>query len=599
MSLQRLRRLAAASRGKIVNKRVPGAIQVHNVEIAWAFNELADLMELKGEDFFKIRAYRQAARIIAGLEEPVEVMYRRQALSRVPGIGRNITAKVGELIEKGKMDKLEKLRAEIPRGLLEIMALPGIGPKRAAFLHQSLGVTNIDELERAARKGRIRFLKGMGAKTEMDIINNVQMIRNRTGKFLLAVARDLAGELSGYLEGIPGVERVAVAGSVRRWREMVEDVDLVAACRDFGAALDALAFHPRAREVADRRENYIRIITWWGIPVELVTVSPGDFWPALLWETGSEGHLEELARYAQNRDWELTPTGVRHRGHGDGHSPPESEEDIYARLNLEYIPPELREGTGEVESAGAGKLPSLVQTGDIRGDLHLHSQWSDGAASIGDIAARALEKEYGYVAITDHSRSLKIARGLTPERLAEQFDYIDRLNRELDGITVLKGVEVDILAGGGLDLEDPVLEQADVVIASIHSGFRQDRGTITARIMKALENRHVDIIGHLTGRLLGHREAYDLDVEKVLEQAGKAGKIMEINASPDRLDLNEKHARMAVEYGAKIAVNTDAHDLRRMDEMEYGVAVARRAGLERGDIVNTLELEELMKILKG
>lgn len=572
---------------------------MHNVEIASAFNELADLMELKGEDFFKIRAYRQAARTIACLEEPVEEMYRKKTLPRVPGIGKNIAAKVGELVEKGKMDKLEKIRAEIPRGLLEIMALPGIGPKRAAFLYRSLGVTNLDDLEQAARNRKVRFLKGMGAKTEMDIIYNIEMIRNRTGKFLLSVARELAGELCGYLEGIPGVERVAVAGSVRRWREMVEDLDLLAACRDFEAALNALALHPRVREVLERRENYIKTMTWWGIPVELVTVEPGDFWAALLWETGSRGHLEELARHALRINRELTPAGVKSRDGGAWAGEAASEEDIYFQLGLGYIPPELREGAGEVESALAGKIPVPVETGDIRGDLHLHSQWSDGAASIGDIVERAVEKGYSYVAITDHSQSLKIARGLTPERLDEQYDYIDRLNRELDGITVLKGIEVDILARGGLDLEDEILEKADVVVASVHSGFKQDRETITARIMEAVENRHVDIIGHLTGRILGHREAYDLDVERVLEEAGKAGKIMEINASPDRLDLNERHARMAVDFGAKIAINTDAHDLRRMDEMEYGVAVARRAGLERRDIVNTLELDDLMKILKA
>lgn len=572
---------------------------MHNLEISWAFHELADLMELKGEDFFKIRAYRQAARTISRLEDSVEEKYRGNTLIRVPGIGRNITAKVGELVEKGKMDKLERIRAEVPRGLLEIMALPGIGPKRAAFLHSSLGVKTLEELGQAAKNGKVRFLKGMGAKTEMDIIYNVEMMRNRTGKFLLSVARELALELVRYLEEIPGVEKVAVAGSVRRWREQVEDLDLLAACRDFNAVLDALAYHPRAREVLERRENYIKIATWWGIPVELAAVEPENFWPALLWETGSEGHLEELSRHALQNRWELTASGISHLDRGSPAGAPKSEEDLYSLLNLKYIPPELREGAGEVKSALEDTLPSLVSTGDIKGDLHLHSQWSDGAAMIGDIAARALEKGYRYVAITDHSKSLKIARGLSPERLASQYSEIDRLNGELTGIKVLKGVEVDILAGGGLDLEDQILQGADVVVASVHSGFKQDRATITSRIMEAVENRHVDIIGHLTGRLLGHREPYGLDVEKILEEAGKAGKIMEINSSPDRLDLNEGHARMAVDFGARIAINTDAHDLRRMDEMEYGVAVARRAGLEPRDIVNTYELDELLQVLKA
>lgn len=570
---------------------------LHNVEIAWAFYELADLLEFKGGDFFKIRAYRQAARVISGLGEPVEELYRNKTLIRIPGIGKNIASKIGELVEKGKMDKLEKLRAEIPRGLLEIMALPGIGPKRAAFLYQNLGIESLSDLEKAAGERKIRFLKGMGAKTELDIISNINTIKNRTGKFLLGMARELAMDLCGYLECVAGVERVVMAGSVRRWRETVEDVDLLASATDFDAALNALACHPRTREVIDRSDNYIKVLTWWGIPVEMVTVEPERFWYALLWETGSPGHLEELASHAARNDWDLTRDGISRRGGSDMAGPYGSEEEVYSALNLKYIPPELREGAGEVESAHGGTLPGLVNTGDIKGDLHVHSNWSDGAASIEEIVSRAREKGYGYVAVTDHSRSLKIARGLSEERLEEQYSHIDRLNVELEGIRVLKGIEVDILSGGGLDFDDRVLERADVVVASVHSGFRQDRETITSRIMEAVKNPHVDMIGHLTGRLLGHREGYDVDVEKVLEEAGKRGKIMEINASPDRLDLNERHARMAVDFGARIAINTDAHDLKRMDEMEYGVSVARRAGLEPPDVVNTLDLEDLLKVL--
>lgn len=571
---------------------------MHNFEIAQAFYELADLLALKEENFFKIRAYRQAARTIAGLEQPVEEMYRRKTLYGVPGIGKNIIAKIGELVEKGQMDKLEKLRGEVPQGLREIMALPGIGARRAGFLHRELGVTSLEQLEQAAREKRIRLLKGMGAKTEAGILNSINMVRNRTGKFLLGAARELAQELTGHLEGVPGVARVAVAGSVRRWRETVKDVDLLAACRDYEPVLDALARHPRTREIVKRKENYIMVDTWWGIPVELVTVHPEDFWIALLWETGSEGHLEELARHALEHNWELTAEGLISLEPAVSPGLFQSEEDIYSRLGLKYIPPELREGTGEVVAARESALPDLVRTEDIRGDLHIHTQWSDGAASIGEMVEKARGKGYSYMAVTDHSQSLKIAGGLSPERLAEQYEYIDRLNGELDGFRVLKGVEVDILSGGGLDFDDTVLEQADVVVASVHSGFKQDRKTITDRILEAVRNRHVDIIGHLTGRLLGRREPYAVDVEAVLEEAGKYGKILEINASPDRLDLNDNDARLAVAFGARIAINTDAHDLRRMDEMEYGVAVARRAGLEAGHVVNTLELDELMKILK-
>ncbi len=592
-------RVVRPDAGKNSQHNISGAILVQNVEVARAFYELADLLEIKGEDFFKIKAYRRAARAIAGLNRPVEDLYRQNKLSLVPGIGRNITAKVGELIEKGKIEKLEKLRAEIPRGLLEIMALPGIGSKRAGFLYEKLGVTTLEDLERAARERRVRFLKGMGAKTEMDIIYNVEMIKKRSGKYNLGVAWELAGELKGFLEGVSGVERVAVAGGVRRWREVVEEIVLVAACRDPGVVLDALSLHPRTGEVIERGESYIGITARWGIPVKLVTVEPENFWFTLLWETGSEGHLKELARHADSRNWEFGGSGIKRRGGEAGEVAGASEEELYNLLDLEYIPPELREGCGEVDRASRGALPSLVKTGDIRGDLHLHSQWSDGAASIEEIAVRALEKGYSYVAITDHSQSLKVARGLSPHRLAEQYEHIDRLNREMDGITVLKGVEVDILAGGGLDFDDRVLEMADVVVASVHSGFKQDRQTITSRIMEAVENRHVDIIGHLTGRILGYREAYHLNVEDILEQAGKMGKIIEINSSPDRLDLNDSHARKAVESGVRIAINTDAHDLGRMDEIDYGVAVARRAGIEPRHIINTLELDDLLKILKA
>lgn len=568
---------------------------MHNAEIAWSFSELADMMELKGADYFKIRAYRHAARIFLSLEEPIEIMYKQKTLAAVPGIGSKILAKVGELLEKGKMEKLERLRAEIPGGLLEIMTLPGIGPKRAAFLYKSLGLQSIEQLEKAARNKKIRNLKGMGVKTEFEIIRNIETLRGNAGKFQLSLARELAKELLEYLEGLPGVDKVSVVGSVRRWKETVTDLDLLVSSFEPEKVLSNFTYHPYFTKILERDINFIGCLTRWGIKVELAVVSPDEYAYALFYKTGSKHHLKELSKYSG--EWKPTFNGFKNQEGNSIRKNFGSEEDIYSFLKLQYIPPELREGRGEVKAARAGNIPTAVTIKSIRGDLHMHSNWSDGTASIEEIADRAREKGYEYIAITDHSQSLKIAGGLDLKRLNEQYDYIDKLNKKFEDFKVLKGIEVDILAKGGLDFDDEVLEQADVVVASVHSGFKQDRETITSRVIQAVENKHVDIIGHLTGRLLGSREAYELDIERVLEAAGRYGKVMEINSSPDRLDLNETNARMAVDFGAKIAINTDSHSLKHLDEMEYGVAIARRAGLESEDIVNTMELEHLLKVL--
>lgn len=562
---------------------------MQNIEIAWALEELADLLEFKGDDYFKIRAYRRAARTLAGLKGHVEEMYRQGTLKQVPGIGKNILAKVGELIEYGRLEKLEELRLEIPRGVREIMLLPGLGPAKASFLHHSLGVGSLAELQGAARERRIRGLKGMGAKTELGILRSIELLQNRQGFFLLSLARRMAVEMTAFLGMLPGVERVEPVGAVRRWRETVECLELLAACVDPEPLLEAMASFPRAAEVLERGPEYIKIITTWGLPVTLTTVEPTVFFNALVKGTGSGAHLEELSRHcgegALNFQGEVFA----------------SEEDFYQHLGMPLIPPELREGTGEVAAALGGKLPDLVGPEDIKGDLHLHSGWSDGSSSIPEIMERAKALGYSYVAVTDHSRSLKIARGLSTERLLEQYDYIDGLNLELhsrgDNFRVLKGVEVDILSQGGLDFPDEVLERADVVVASIHSGFKQEMPAIMSRLEMTLKSPHVDIMGHLTGRVLGQRPGYALDVDRVLELAAENKKILEINSSPDRLDLNDKNARSARELGVKLAINTDAHDIGAMEDIRYGVSVARRAWLEPGDVVNTMELEDLIKLL--
>ncbi|MEW6273718.1 MAG: DNA polymerase/3'-5' exonuclease PolX [Bacillota bacterium] len=570
---------------------------LQNFEIAWAFRELADLLEFKEEDFFKIRAYRRAAKTIAGLNEPVELLYRRGDLAGVPGIGKNILAKIGEIVATGKMRKLEELRAEIPPGVLEIMDLPGIGPKRAALLYKHLKVASLNDLEKETRQARVRAVPGLGAKTEQDILRNIEMLRSRSGRVLLGFARELAQELGEFLKDLPGVKRIEPTGSVRRWRETVGDIDLLAMTDAPEKLFASFAGHPRVKEILVREEDRMKVLTWWGVVVELLAAPEEAYWSTLLWSTGSREHYRQLQLLAQQKGLELSRGGIRRR---DGKFfLIEGEEDIYRHLGLPFIPPELRENRGEIEFClKAGRLPEVVRLRDIKGDLHIHTNWSDGVNSLEQIIDYARKKGYRYIAITDHSPSLKIARGLSLEQLKEQRKLIEKMNEKYDDIQIFSGLEVDILPQGGLDCPPEILAQLDVVIASVHTSFRQDRRTMTERILSAVKNEYVDIIGHLTGRLIGQREAYSVDVEKILAAARDYGKFMEINSSPDRLDLSEEHARLAKEYGLKMVINTDAHDLRRMDEMPYGVAVARRAWLHPADVLNTLEIDEVTKVFR-
>lgn len=559
--------------------------------MAWIFHELADLLEFKEEDFFKIRAYRNAARILAGFEEPLEEIRLRGGLAKIPGIGKNIAAKINEILTTGRLQKLEELLKEIPPGILDVMSLPGIGPKRAALFKESLGIASLGELAKAAREGRVRGLPGMGSKIEKDIIRYIEMCEDRGSRVLLATANVLADELKSYLQTLPGVVNVEVGGSVRRWRETVGDIDLVVAAADPVQVISAVEKHPRVSGVLERSLNRLSLQTKWGIMVDLEVVPEEQFAPTLFLSTGSRAHLRKLEEFLADKGIEIKTADIKGGGVFN------DEREIYRSLGLPYIPPELREDRGEVEAASQNGLPRLLELEDIRGDLHIHTVWSDGLSTIEQAVKRAREKGYSYIAVTDHSQSLKIARGLSLEKLKEQHKEIRSLNEKIDEFTILTGIEVDILPRGGVDCPDEILKDVDLVIASVHSAFKQDSETMTARIISAVENKNVDVIGHLTGRLLTSREGYALDLERVLEAAASCDTILEINSSPDRLDLNDLNARRAKEKGIRMAVNTDAHDLKRMDEMCYGVSVARRAWLEPDDIVNTMPAGKLIKFL--
>lgn len=569
---------------------------MQNIEIAWVFHEMADLLEIKGADFFKIRAYRNAAKIISRLEQPVQELVKSGGINKIPGIGKAIAAKIVEILTTGECKAHRDLLAEVPRGVLEIRLLPNIGPKKARLLFEELGINSLEVLEKATLERQVRKLPGMSAKTELEIVRNIQIIRNGSELTLLGLAREVGCELKEYLIAVSGVKMVEFGGSTRRWKETVADLDMVVGAEDTELVLDMLESHPRTTKLLERSENRIRFLTWWGVPVDVTVVPPDKFITFLHRNTGSKGHYRQLIELAQGKGIELSHKGL-FAGNGSP-IPLQGEKDIYNQLGLDYIPPELRENKGEIELAARGALPPLIEMKDIKGDLHLHTEWSDASATLEEMIKGAKDQGYSYMAVTDHSHSLKIANGLSYERLKMQCGVIAKLNRQEKDFTILTGVECDILSDGRLDHPDSVLAELDVVVASVHSNFKQDKKTMTERIISAIEHEHVDIIGHVSGRLLGRREGYQLDVDKVLEAAAKYNTVLEINSSPERLDLNEENARKAKELGVKVAINTDAHDLKRLSEMEYGVAVARRAWLSPDDVVNTLDVEDLLKTLK-
>ncbi|WP_031516061.1 DNA polymerase/3'-5' exonuclease PolX [Desulfofalx alkaliphila] len=568
---------------------------MQNVEVSWIFHEIADLLEIKGGDFFKIRAYRNAAKTIYRLEQPLDQLVRSGEINKLPGIGKAIAAKIEEIIKTGTCKTHQELLEEIPRGVLEITSLPGIGPKKARLLFKKLGVLSLDQLEQAAKDRQVRKVPGMSSKTELEILRNIKAIRSSGEKTVLGLAREIGAELRKYLLSLPGVKRVEIGGSTRRWREAVSDLDLVVAAEQASLVIAAMLKHPRVTEVLDQSERSIKVLTWWGVPVELSVVPPHRFVLAWHRNSGSKNHYRQLQKLAKEKGIELSHGGLSVDG-----KPVEvkDEADIYRALGMQYIPPEIREDRGEIEAAKTGTLPKLVEIDDIKGDLHSHTTWSDASASLEEMVAAAKNRGYEYLAVTDHSGSLKIANGLDEKRLAEQCKVIERLNRQEEDFTILTGVECDILSDGRLDHPDRVLEELDVVVASVHRNFKMDKKAMTDRIIAAIEHEHVDIIGHVTGRLLGRRSGYEVDMEKVLEAAAKYNTVLEINSSPERLDLNEDNAALARDLGVKIAINTDAHDTGRLEDIIYGVAVARRAWLGPEDVVNTLEVDELLKTLR-
>lgn len=569
-----------------------------NFEVAAILYEVADLLEIKGVRF-KPHAYRRVAQAIDTLPEDVADLVREGRLSEIPGVGKGISGKITEIIETGSLGYLESLREELPEGVQELTRLEGIGPKKALILSRELGIRGIDDLETAAAAGRIRDLPGFGEKTEENILAGIRMSRMAGERHLLGYILPTALDIERRLSSLESVSQVSLAGSVRRRKETIGDIDILAASTHPEEVMNAFVTLPGVSRILARGVTKTSVVLETGVQVDLRVVEDEHYGAALQYFTGSKEHNIALRRLAIARNLRLNEYGLIDLA--DGHMiAGEDEAGVYRALDLSWIPPELREDRGEIEAARTDTLPDLVGYGSIRGDLHVHTRWSEGAHSIEEMAEAARALRYEYIAICDHSETLHIARGLSTERLADQIREIERINRAADdGFTILSGTECNIGMDGSVDLPDGILADLDVVVASVHSGFKQPRREMTDRVITAMQNDNIDIIGHPTGRILLSREPYQIDLARVFEAAASLGVLMEINAFPGRLDLPDVNCRQAREAGVRFSLGSDAHSQKNLRYMEFGVATARRGWLSADDIANTRSLSDLRGFLRS
>ena len=564
---------------------------VQNAEVAAMFDQAAELLEIQGENQFRVRAYRRAARVIEGLPQSVKgLLSAGRDLSELPGIGKDLANKIAEIVATGHFKLLDQLKKKLPGELGEIAALPGLGPKRVKLLHDKLKVSTFNDLRRVVKTGRLHEIRGFGPIIERKLLAALEKPTVEK-RFKLSVAEAEAEALVAFLRGSG---RVMVAGSYRRRRETVGDLDLVVTTAHAGAVGDKLVTYENVAEVLAHGGTRTTVVLRSGLQVDVRAVPEESYGAALLYFTGSKAHNIALRAIAVHRGWKLNEYGLFS---GKRRIAGSTEDEIYKKLGLAYIPPEMREDRGEVALAKSNELPRLVTRADIRGDLHAHSDWTDGTASIAAMAEAAQAQGYEYIALTDHSQRVAMAHGLDPARLTRQSHEIDRVNGRLQGLTILKGIEVDILKNGTLDLPDASLAKLDIVIAAIHSYFDLSREAQTERVIKAMNNPYVSIIAHPTGRLLGQRDPYEIDMDQVISAAHRTGCYLEINAQPDRLDLNDLHVHAAKQAGVKLAISTDAHSTDSFQYIRFGIDQARRGWLTANDVINTKPLAILRRAL--
>jgi DNA polymerase (family 10) len=568
---------------------------VRNAEIADIFDRMGALLEIQGANPFRVRAYRNAARTVGSLARSVaDMLAEEEDLSKLPDIGKDLASKIAEIVDTGHLTALEDVEKEVPAGLVDLTRLPGLGPKRVKILHEELGIRDLTGLERAVRKQRIRELAGFGAKTEQRISEALSRQAQEERRYKLADVEEIASSYVGYLRAIPGAKEVIVAGSYRRRKETVGDLDILVTCKKGSPVMKGFVEYDEVDAIISRGTTRGTVLLRSGLQVDLRVVAQVSYGAALYYFTGSKAHNITVRMIAVKKKLKINEYGVFK---GKRRVAGRTEKEVFKAVGLRYIEPELRENRGEIEAARKNRLPGLVAVTDIRGDLHAHTNATDGHHSLRQMAEAAKKLGYAYLAITDHSKRIVIAHGMGEKRLRWQLDAIDRLNERLKGIRVLKGIEVDILKDGTLDMSDSVLKQLELTVCAVHSGFRLSREKQTERVIRAMDNPHFNILAHPTGRLINQRAPYEIDMERVMDAALERGCYLELNAQPDRLDLNDVHCRMAKEMGLKLAISTDAHTTSNLEYMRFGVDQGRRGWLEPEDVLNTRPWRDLKRLL--
>lgn len=572
------------------------AATLDNEGIAAVLDEIGDLLELKGENVFRAVTYRQVARSIRDLREPVAALVEQGRLAEIPKTGPSVTEAITQLVTTGESKRHAELKAAVPAGLITLLRVPGVGPATARVIHKELGITSIDELEEAAKAHRLRELPKIQAKTEENILKSIASLKQRTGRTLIHHARQAADVVIAHLRETTGVAEISVAGSVRRYRETIGDIDLLVASDDAAPIMKAFTSAPTVERVLAHGDTKSSVVVKRGLQIDLRVVPPASWGAAMLYFTGSKEHNVRLRGHALRKklllnEYGLYRVGAEARGQEIASR---TEEEVHAALGMDWIAPELREDHGEIDAALAHRLPALVTLADIRGDLHTHTNWTDGRDDLPAMARRAKLKGYAYMAVTDHSPGLGLTMGLNAERIAARIAEVRKLNAELAPFRILVGTEVDIRATGALDYPDEILRQFDIVSASVHSAFGQSRDVMTKRILDAMTNPYVTAFSHPTGRLLERREPYAVDLDAVIDAGIRTGTWIEVNGGPERLDLPDVWVRKAVERSATLVLNSDAHAVEEIDWMEYATSVARRGWATKMSIANALDLDAML-----